>query len=95
MKLVPAEPTEEMLVAGQEAWACRKFKSALEDCEEARAVYLAMVEAAEPGVPSAWLFTHRNGLRIPCVNRASPFNDKQVEGIDYNVTPLFGARAND
>lgn len=43
-RLVPIEPTDEALVAGQEAWLwCRCERPALEDCVEARAVYAAMV----------------------------------------------------
>lgn len=44
-KLVPVEPTEDMLVAGQEEWAHRPH-GALEDCEEARSIYKAMLAAA-------------------------------------------------
>ncbi|MFK1576665.1 hypothetical protein ACIU06_19490 [Pseudomonas aeruginosa] len=47
--LVPLEPTDDMLVAGQEAWAHkRERRGALEDCEEAGDVYRAMLAAA-PG----------------------------------------------
>ncbi len=42
MVSVPREPTEEMLVAGQEAWATRP-RGALEDCEEAAHIWAAMV----------------------------------------------------
>ncbi|HEH9446318.1 hypothetical protein [Pseudomonas aeruginosa] len=47
--LVPLEPTDDMLVAGQEAWAHKmERRGALEDCEEAGDVYRAMLAAA-PG----------------------------------------------
>lgn len=39
-------PTDEMLVAGQEVWARGRI-GALEDCEEARAIYLAMIAEAD------------------------------------------------
>lgn len=55
--LVPLEPTDDMLVAGQEAWTHKmERRGALEDCEEAGDVYRAMLAAA-PGteVPQAWL----------------------------------------
>lgn len=55
---VPAEPTEDMLVNGQEAWAkARVARPAIEDCKEAEAVYRAMIAvapAAPPQVPVAW-----------------------------------------
>lgn len=42
-----AEPTDDMLIAGQEAWMrLRKTRPAMEDCEEARAVWAAMTAAA-------------------------------------------------
>jgi hypothetical protein len=44
-KLVPIEPTDDMLVSGQEAWVHRA-RTAVEDCEEARVVYAAMVDVA-------------------------------------------------
>ncbi|EPG3572330.1 TPA: hypothetical protein SLW38_006089 [Pseudomonas aeruginosa] len=47
--LVPLEPTDDMLVAGQEAWTHKmERRGALEDCEEAGDVYRAMLAAA-PG----------------------------------------------
>lgn len=50
----PAEPTEDMLIAGQEAWMrMRKARPAMEDCEEARAVWSAMVTAAPAAAPGA------------------------------------------
>ncbi|WJM94914.1 hypothetical protein QEP73_15130 [Pseudomonas defluvii] len=45
MVSVPREPTDEMLVAGQEAWATRP-RGALEDCEEAAHIWAAMVDLA-------------------------------------------------
>lgn len=46
-KLVPIDPTEEMLVLGQEAWAYRKsLQNALEDCTEAEAAYRTMLATA-------------------------------------------------
>ena len=46
-KLVPMEPTEEMLVFGQEAWAhAQRDRNAVEDCVEATNVYAAMLAAA-------------------------------------------------
>lgn len=46
-KLVPIEPTDDILVAGQEAWSrCRKSRPAIEDCEEAMVAYKAMLSAA-------------------------------------------------
>lgn len=43
-KLVPIEPTLEMLVSGQEAWwTTHVTRPALEDCEQATAVYRAML----------------------------------------------------
>ncbi len=51
--IVPKEPTDEMLVRGQEAWmVIRPKRNALEDCTEAAAVYRAMVAAA-PAAPAA------------------------------------------
>lgn len=47
--LVPVEPTIDMLIAGQEEWAQGR-RGALEDCEEAAAIYRAMI-AALPGAP--------------------------------------------
>lgn len=46
---VPREPTDEMLVAGQEAWWHKRSlrDSAIEDCHEARDVYRAMLIAAQ------------------------------------------------
>lgn len=50
-KLVPVDPTDEMLVAGQEAWAVIKpMRNAIEDCEEAMCVYRAMLAEA-PAIP--------------------------------------------
>ncbi|KPA96005.1 hypothetical protein [Pseudomonas asplenii] len=46
MVSVPTKPTEEMLVAGQEAWAHKVGHGALEDCDEAASVWAAMLEAA-------------------------------------------------
>ena len=46
-KLVPVEPTEDMLVAGQEAWVFRRSqRNAVEDCTEADQTYRAMLSAA-------------------------------------------------
>jgi hypothetical protein len=46
-KLVPIEPTDDMLIVGQEAWAkSRSTRPAIEDCEEASCTYRAMVKAA-------------------------------------------------
>ncbi len=46
-KFVPIEPTDDMLIAGQEAWmCCRKSRPAMEDCEEAVAAYKAMLAAS-------------------------------------------------
>lgn len=50
-KLVPVEPTEEMLVCGQEAWAHRP-RGAVEDCHEAAHIYRAMLATA-PSAPAA------------------------------------------
>lgn len=45
--VVPVEPTDDMLVSGQEAWVCvRHDKKAIEDCAEADQVYRAMIAAA-------------------------------------------------
>lgn len=44
-KLVPVEPTDDQLVAGQEEWV-RGRRGALEDCMEANAIYAAMLAAA-------------------------------------------------
>ena len=44
-QLVPIEPTDEMLVSGQEEWALGK-RGAMEDCEESRAIFKAMLAAA-------------------------------------------------
>lgn len=43
-------PTDDMLVAGQEVWARGRI-GALEDCEEARAIYMAMVAEAMEHTP--------------------------------------------
>lgn len=49
---VPREPTDEMLVAGQEAWAWMRVKrNPIEGCEEAAAVYRAMLIAATYRMP--------------------------------------------
>jgi len=49
--LVPVEPHDDMLIAGQEAWAVIKpRRNAIEDCKEADAVYRAMIAAAPPPV---------------------------------------------
>ncbi len=51
--LVPLKPDDDMLCAGQEAWAIIKPKrNAIEDCTEANAVYLAMLAAAPQAVQS-------------------------------------------
>jgi hypothetical protein len=45
--LAPKEPTDDMLVSGQEAWIYSRANCpAREDCEEAYAVYTAMIAAA-------------------------------------------------
>lgn len=44
-QLVPIEPTDEMLVSGQEEWALGK-RGAMEDCEESKAIFKAMLAAA-------------------------------------------------
>lgn len=50
--LVPIEPTDDMLIAGQEAWTrTRRNRPALEDCKEAEAAYRAML-AASPTEPA-------------------------------------------
>lgn len=62
-KLVPVEPTEEMLVHGQEAWlAMWRSKPSIEDCKEAENTYKAMLsasplapQAATQGEAVAWL----------------------------------------
>lgn len=58
MVSVPRHPTEEMLVAGQEAWATRP-RGALEDCEEAGHIWAAMVDSAPAPQPHpdpiAWM----------------------------------------
>lgn len=46
--LVPVEPTVDMLIAGQEEWAQGR-RGALEDCEEAAAIYRAMIAAVPVG----------------------------------------------
>jgi hypothetical protein len=57
MRLVPEHPTDDMLIAGQEAWAKARHKipkSAIADCDEAQAVYLAMLSASPtPASPAA------------------------------------------
>ena len=46
--VVPVEPTEDMLVSGQEAWViCKTNRSAVEDCEHSAAVWKAMIAAKE------------------------------------------------
>ncbi|HBG30771.1 MAG TPA: hypothetical protein DDW98_09100 [Gammaproteobacteria bacterium] len=46
-KLVPVEPTDDMLVSGTEAWMqVRKERHAYEDAVEATSVYRAMLNAA-------------------------------------------------
>lgn len=46
--VVPEEPTEDMLIAGQEAWVvCKTNRSAVEDCEHSAAVWKAMIAAAK------------------------------------------------
>lgn len=50
-KLVPVEPTDDMLVFGQEVWAAGR-QGALEDCREAETIYSAMLAAA-PAAPAA------------------------------------------
>lgn len=50
-KLVPVDPTPEMLVSGQEAWLHkRRSRPAMEDCEEAGALYWSMLAVA-PAAP--------------------------------------------
>lgn len=50
--LVPLEPTDNMLVFGQEAWVkSRKARNAVEDCTEAADVYRSMLAVA-PSAPS-------------------------------------------
>lgn len=44
-KLVPVEPTEDMLIAGQEAFFMHP-RGALEDCEESARAYRDMLAAA-------------------------------------------------
>lgn len=44
--IVPREPTEDMLVAGQEEWALGP-RGALEDCKEAESIFRAMVSEGE------------------------------------------------
>lgn len=44
-QLVPVEPTDEMLVSGQEEWVLGK-RGAMEDCEESKAIFKAMLAAA-------------------------------------------------
>ena len=52
MVMVPREPSDDMLIAGQEAWAVIKPKrNAIEDCREADAVYRAMIAAAPGSKP--------------------------------------------
>lgn len=46
-KLVPVEPTDDMQVAGQEAWMKKRAgRVAFEECEEAQDVYRDMLAAA-------------------------------------------------
>lgn len=45
--LVPEVPTDDMLVAGQEEWVLGRRGSATEECEEAKAIYGAMVRMAQ------------------------------------------------
>lgn len=53
-KLVPVEPTEEMLVHGQEAWlAMWRSKPSIEDCKEAENTYKAMLSASPPAPQAA------------------------------------------
>lgn len=47
MATVPVTPTDDMLIAGQEAWMrTNAHRPAVEDCEQATAVWSAMVAAA-------------------------------------------------
>lgn len=46
--VLPVDPTEDMLVAGQEEFA-KGHRGPLEDCVEAEAIYRAMVAAAPAG----------------------------------------------
>lgn len=49
---VPVEPSDDMLIAGQEAWVVmRAGKKAVEDCEHAAAVWKAMLAAAPNPAP--------------------------------------------
>ncbi|HHK3939729.1 TPA: hypothetical protein ACQSRZ_005003 [Pseudomonas aeruginosa] len=75
--LVPLEPTDDMLVAGQEAWTHKmERRGALEDCEEAGDVYRAMLAAA-PGkeVPQAWLDVQAERRRQVEVEGWTPEHD--------------------
>ena len=46
--LVPIEPTDDMLVAGQEAWVIIKAsRAAIDDCQHADATYRAMLAASQ------------------------------------------------
>lgn len=52
-RLVPVEPTDDMLVSGQEAWV-KRARTAVEDCEEARSIYAAMLAVSPlPAAPAA------------------------------------------
>lgn len=57
-QMVPVEPNDDMLVAGQEVWAQGRI-GAIEDCSEAQAIYAAMLAAAPAAPvaqePVAWL----------------------------------------
>ena len=53
-KLVPIEPTEEMLIAGQEAWMCTHAHDAtIEECKQSEATYGAMIAATPPAPTQA------------------------------------------
>lgn len=46
-KTVPLEPTDDMLIAGTEAWHAKHYeRPAMEDCEEAKACWQAMLAVA-------------------------------------------------
>jgi len=61
--MVPREATDDMLVAGQEAWWCKRRlrDSAIEDCHEARDVWNAMLKVAA-SFPNA-----RGWKLVPCL----------------------------